>query len=289
MSAPAAPAAAPAAAPPTPAPLQQAWDVLALTAAPVRLSGDSAATARLQLPPSQGNRLSGLQIDPFSSGADVPLPGMGAPPSLGVNLHSALDELGSSMLRDLLDSPPAANGHPGKGATRQANNSSWNLGPAVSSNVGVPAVRVGAQPWGTGHVSPHSPVGAFGGVDLLHQSSLRDHTDYAAATLVAPLAAGGGAAPCAPWWQSGGSGALGSLPFPSCNGLPPHIGGAVPASPPLGSVLGSSPQFRLPLQPCWGDFRSVSEQSSPPSMAGLPQTAQFASQRRRDEPGRWSH
>lgn len=286
------PAAVAAHAPPTPAPLHPAWDARTLAAASVRYSAVGVATARPQLPPIQVNRLSGLQIDPFSSGADVPLPGMGASPSAGANLHSALDELGSSMLRDLLDSPPAANGYSGKGAAPQPAADSWNLGPAVGSTAGMPAARAVPRPWGPAQVVPHPPIGAFGGVGLTPRPSLRNHPaslgGFVAAAPVPAAAAGGGAAPCAPWWQSGGSGALGSLPLPSGHGLPPINGGAVPPSPPLGPVLGSSPPFGPSPQLGWGGFCPASGLSILPPMAGLPSAAQFPLQRRRDEAGGWS-
>lgn len=290
-AAPAAPAAAAAPAPLTPTALPlPVWDAPAPAAAACRLSGAGAATTRQVLPPSHGNRLSGLQIDPFSSGADVPLPGMGTPPSAGAHLHSALDELGSSMLRDLLDSPPTACIHSGKSAPPQPTAASWNLGPSLSSAAALPAARSATRRWGAGQVSPHSPVGgAFGGADLpLPQSSPLSHTQsltgFGASVAPAPAS---GATSCAPWWQSGGSVSLGSLPLPNGNGHPTL--GALTTSLPLGPVPGgSSPQFMPSPQPGWPSFGSSAGLSSLPPVAGRPPAAQFATQRRRDETGGWS-
>jgi len=256
--APAPAAAAVAAGAPAPAPFVSAWDTPAPAAAapahrfPNGLAVAAVASPVPSRPDASTNRLSGLRIDPF--GGTAALPGMDGPPSAGI--HSALDELGSSMLRDLLDSPPAAHTDGPVGAPRRAAaHDSWGLGASAQASGG----------WG------HRSADSFGP---------RDHSARQGLAKSAPSLGGFGSpapASASPWWNSGG-GAFGGLPIPSSGsgsslngslgGLPlPLSKGAAPASALL-SGGGSE----------WGGF-------GVPGLGGLPPAGQYAGQRRRSDGG----
>jgi len=237
--------------------------------------------ARLEAP--EGNRLSGLRIDPFSSGADAPLPGMGTPNSSGCMLHSALDELGSSMLRDLLDSPSPFE----KRDTLRTSRGSWPLGASTfAPTIAAPPAHCN-QTWGETPVDSRVPAASFGMEEPASRTALLGRN--APMTCFGSPPTASNAAACAPWWQSGGNVCLGSLPLPSGSGGLPLQNGAMAASPAMRPIPGCSPPIGPAATPSWGGFGGTPPfvSLSPPG-ASLPAAQYSGQQRRGEEDGGWA-
>ncbi|EOD37549.1 hypothetical protein EMIHUDRAFT_225435 [Emiliania huxleyi CCMP1516] len=113
----------------------------------------------------------------------------------------SFDELGSSMLRELLDSPSP---------------------PPLPMQQPAPPARVRAASWGDSPAaSPWSPPAPFvgGAAAFGHADPLGHPRGQDMATGLPPLGvpspAGASGTSCSPWWQSGGNLSLGGLPAPA--------------------------------------------------------------------------